>query len=69
MSFVGCLPCAVGQQPSMPLINLGRKWTLAYDDDDELFEQVIFHHWNSNVFVLYTPNSFLLLFLYLYLHD
>ena len=22
----GCLPCAVGKQPSIPLINLGRKW-------------------------------------------
>ena len=25
---VGCLPDAVGKQPSIPLINLGRTWTL-----------------------------------------
>ena len=25
---VGCLPHAVGKQPSIPLINLGRKWLL-----------------------------------------
>ena len=25
---VDCLPNAVGKQPSIPLINLGRKWTL-----------------------------------------
>ena len=26
---VDCLPNAVGKQPSMPLIDLGRKWTLS----------------------------------------
>ena len=26
---VGCLPYAVGKQPSIPSINLGRKWTLS----------------------------------------
>ena len=26
---VDCLPNAVGKQPSIPLINLGRKWTLS----------------------------------------
>ena len=25
---VDCLPNAVGKQPSIPLIDLGRKWTL-----------------------------------------
>ena len=32
---VGCLPYAVGKQPSKPLINLGRKWTDDDDDDDD----------------------------------
>ena len=32
---VDCLPNAVGKQPSIPLINLGRKWTLSDDDDDD----------------------------------
>ena len=27
---VGCLSCAVGKQPSIPLINLGRTWTLKW---------------------------------------
>ena len=27
---VDCLPNAVGKQPSIPLINLGRKWTLNF---------------------------------------
>ena len=27
---VDCLPNAVGKQPSMPLIDLGRKWTLSW---------------------------------------
>ena len=27
---VGCVPYAVGKQPSMPLINLGRKWLLKW---------------------------------------
>ena len=27
---VGCLPYAVGKQPSIPLINLGRTWTLKW---------------------------------------
>ena len=26
---VDCLPNAVGKQPSLPLIDLGRKWTLS----------------------------------------
>ena len=26
----GCLPCAVGKQPSIPMINHGRKWTLRW---------------------------------------
>ena len=26
---VDCLPNAVGKQPSIPLIDLGRKWTLS----------------------------------------
>ena len=26
----GCLPYAFGKQPSIPLINLGRKWTLSW---------------------------------------
>ena len=26
--YVDCLPNAVGKQPSIPLIYLGRKWTL-----------------------------------------
>ena len=32
---VDCLPYAVGKQPSIPLIYLGRKWTLNDDDDDD----------------------------------
>ena len=32
---VGCLPYAVGKQPSIPLINLGRKRTLNDDDEDD----------------------------------
>ena len=32
---VGCLRYAVGRQPSTPLINLGRTWTLIDDDDDD----------------------------------
>ena len=35
MLTVDCLPNAVGKQPSMPLINLGRKWHKADDDDDD----------------------------------
>ena len=35
---VGCLPYAVGKQPSIPMINRGRKWTLNDDDDDEFGE-------------------------------
>ena len=31
---VGCLPYAVGKQPSIPLINLGKK-DIKDDDDDE----------------------------------
>ena len=27
---IGCLPCAVGKQSSMPLINLERKWMLGW---------------------------------------
>ena len=29
MLLKDCLPNAVGKQPSIPLINLGRKWTLS----------------------------------------
>ena len=34
---VDCLPNAVGKQPSIPLINLGRKWMflLMHEDDDD----------------------------------
>ena len=31
----GRLPYAVGKQPSIPLINLGRTWTMMMIDDDE----------------------------------
>ena len=31
----GCLPHAVGKQPSMPLIDLERTWMLNDDDDDD----------------------------------
>ena len=35
---VDCLPNAVGKQPSIPLICLGRRWTfklMMIDDDDD----------------------------------
>ena len=39
MLKIGCLPYAVGKQPSIPSINLGKngqKWTLNDDDDDDV---------------------------------
>ena len=42
MLKAGCLPYAVGKQPSIPLINLGRNGHLT-DDDDEVIQQIIQH--------------------------
>ena len=38
---------AVGKQPSIILINLGRKWTLADDDETSGFDRLLILGWLS----------------------
>ena len=44
---VDCLPNAVGKQPSIPLIYLGRKWTVTTDDDDVFAYSVFAYYFNN----------------------